>query len=367
MYKLIGAGLAALLLVAACNRPVQGGRDTIDFVKAIAADSGSPEHVLLSGFHKPANGGDIYLIGTTESCRLLGQAFLECDMFENARGNEWGDGLKDFAGEEFDYIADQAFTPYQEYLSASGPEKLREAAVRLCISALQPNCNVSIYDLDGNQAKTPAKLIVLADPWTLRYGKYDVDTLFTMTGCNVPVVSPQELMFDRVLGGEKKYFSLGVMCDSTYASKELYHELFDAKVSQHDVVGAKCFEAYVPAERGSLMAFLDCYAEAGGSEPLDALLIDNLTVDKGKLLEELKTIRDFNKEEFMRYGKLVSPDFLIVSSTEATMTECYRIMRGHNLFTHRIARPVSREYTVRPMLEGGEMQYLLIPTENVQD
>ena len=166
MYKLIGAGLAALLLVAACNRPVQGGRDTIDFVKAIAADSGSPEHVLLSGFHKPANGGDIYLIGTTESCRLLGQAFLECDMFENARGNEWGDGLKDFAGEEFDYIADQAFTPYQEYLSASGPEKLREAAVRLCISALQPNCNVSIYDLDGNQAKTPAKLIVLADPWT---------------------------------------------------------------------------------------------------------------------------------------------------------------------------------------------------------
>ncbi len=367
MYRLIGAGLAALMLLVSCNRPVQGGRDTIELVKAIAADSSSPEHVMLSGFRKPLNGGGIYIIGSPASCVQLGSKFLECDMFENARGNAWGDGLKDFAGEEFDYIADTAFAPYEAFAAKYGADKLREATVRLCLSALKPNCNVSIYDLDGNQEKTPAKLIILADPWLLGHGKADVDTLFTMTGCNVPVFSPQELMFDQVLGGDKKNFRIGVMSDSTYAAKGLYTALFDAKVKQYDVVGARCFEAAAETEGGTLLAFLDRYAESGGTEPLEALLVDDLTIDIHQLQAELKAIRDFNKEEFLRYGKLVSPDFKIISSSELTMTACYREMRSSNLFTHRIARPVSREFTVRPMLDGNEMQYLLIPSENVQN
>ena len=367
MYRLFGAGLAALLLVAACNPPVQGGRDTIDLVKAIAADSGSPEHILLSGFRKPHNGGSVYIIGETESCRQIGTAFLECDMFENARGMGWGDGLKDFAGEEFDYIADNTFTPYGTFVAENGNDRLREATVRLCLSSLQPNCNVSIYDLDGNQEKSQAKLIILADPWLSINGKHDVDTLFAMTGCRVPVFSPQELLFDRVLGGGKKYFRIGVMGDSTRVSKGLYSALFEDKIKQFDVVGASIFEVPSPAEGVSLAAFLDKYAGSGETLPLDALLVDDFTVDAGRLEKELMNIRDFNKEESMLYGKLISPEFVIVSSTEVTMTACYHEMREHNLFTHRIARPFCREYIARPMTDGGRMQYLLIQSENVQN
>ena len=367
MHRLLAAGLAALLLLASCERSAPGGRDTIDLVKTIASDIDAPEYALLSGFQKPAAGGDICIIGTAETCRRLGDAFLRCDMFENARGMNWSDGLKDFAGEEFAFIVDDTFTPYQGFVAEHGEQSLREAAVRMSLAALKNNCNISIYDLDGNQEKNPAKMIILADPWLFRDGKFDIDTLFTLTGCGVPVLSPQELMFDEVLGKGKKAFNMAVLCDSCFVGTGLYPGFFESKVKQYDVVGAHCFEAPTDLDGGLLVRLLDKYVEAGGTQPLDALLVDDLKVDMIGLRAELNAIRDYSKEESMRYGKLISPDFKLVSSTTVTMTACYREFREKSLFTHRIAQPVSREYNIKPRLDGNIMQFLLIPSENVQN
>ena len=90
-------------------------------------------------------------------------------------------------------------------------------------------------------------------------------------------------------------------------------------------------------------------------------------VDKRALLDELKLIRDFSREEFMRYGRLISPDFTIFSSSELTMKYCYLKLRQMSLFTHRIAYPQIKSYTIKPLPGGSTLEFLMIPSENVQN
>ena len=367
MRRIILPVLPLVLALLACKPGPQSGRDTISLVKVIASETGNPEHSLLASFHKVPSSGDIYIIGTPGSCDMICRDFLSCDVYENARGREWSDGLKDFAGETFACVRDYDHTPYDTLMVHNGEEALRELAVRYALSAISSKCSVSVYDLDGNHEKNPAKMIILADPWLLDKGKFDIDTLFTLTGCKVPVLSPQELLMDAALGGGKKYFNCGILCDSTYLSGGVYPALFAHETRSRDIIGARCFASATPASGCILCAFLDAYQEAGNSEPLDALLIDDWSVDPVTVQKEVEAIKDFNREEYLRYGKLLAADFAVFHSSAITMSACYSLLRERSLFTHRIAQPESVDYVVKPYPEASDMRFLLIPSENVQD
>jgi len=367
MKRILFPGLLLILALTSCDRNVQGGRDTIALVKAIASDNSRYEHVLLSSFSKLPSSGDICLIGSPESCRLISESFLACDIAENARGRDWSDGLKDFAGEIFASVSDGRFSPYGAFVAEHGRDSLRDLAVRLAIAALDSKCSASIYDLDGNLVKTPAKVIILADPWLLGCGKFDIDTLFAMTSCTVPVLSPQDLLLDAALGGEKKYFNIGIVCDSLYLKDGVYGELFAAKAREYDILGARCFPSPATGTVDVLASFLEDYVQSGNTDTLDAVLIDDWSVDEDALRKEIAAMRDYNREEYMRYGKLLSPHFTVFTSSSITMKSCYSLLRERSLFTHRIAQPRSRSYTVAPRLDANGTQFLLIPSENVQD
>lgn len=358
--------LLAFLAASSCTVN-EVGRDTIGFVKTIASDTDSPEHVMLAGFAKVPSSGDIYIVGTPEAFGMLSKEFVDCDVHENARGRIQSDGLKDFAGETFAGICDSAFTPYEVYSSEYGPEALRGLAVRYALAALSPSCNISIYDLDGNKPKNPAKMIILADPWLMYEGKFDIDTLFMLTGCKVPVISPTDLLLDAALGGEKKYFNTGLLCDSTHIASGVYPALFEYKAREKDIVGAHCFTAATPANVNALSAFLDAYMQAGNEAPLDAIMIDDWSVDIEAVNNELEAIRDFNREDYLLYGKLISPDFKLFCSSEITMEACYGLLRSRSLFTHRIAPPATAAYVVKSAPDTSDKPFLLIPSENVQD
>ena len=358
---------AVLAVLPSCRQETKGGRDTIPYVKAVVSDTEGVAYKLLSGMSRVPSSGDIYILGSEAPVKLIGSKYAECDVFENARGREWSDELKDFAGETFSCICDQTFAPYKAFCDSFGPDCLREAAVRLALSALSPKCSVSIFDLDGNLEKTPAKMIILADPWLVEYGKFDIDTLFTLTSCKVPVISPEDLAFEALLGGGKKYFNIGILGDSLNVGKGLYPAMFSTKTGQYDIVGAHMFEAAAEPGASALAAFLDSYAESGNTVPLDALLVDDWNADVAAMQKELKDIRDFSREESMKYGKYLSADFAIFSVPDITMAACYRMLRERGMFTHRIAQPQVRDFVARPRPDGAEMQFLLIPSGNVQD
>lgn len=366
MRRVLYTCLSILLLAASCVRQEHTGRDTIALVKSIAADNTSPDRIMLEGFSKPSSAGNIFVLGASRECALIGRTFVECDIFDNVRARSYSDGLKDFAGETFALVDDVTYTPYSEFVDAYTEDALRELSVRLTLSLLRDKCNMSIYDIEGNAAKAPAKMIILADPWMQRCGKFDVDTLFSLTSCKVPVISPQDLLLDAAFAGEKKYFNVGLMCDSLNHKSGIYGSIFKEKTTQHKIMGARYFEApSSQSETGRLESFLDSYIESGRTEPLDVLLVDDWSVDLGQMREALSNIRDFSKEESMRYGKCISPDFVILGSSELTMKECYLLLRKLSLFTHRIALPQQEQYVIMPQPGGEEMQYMLIPGKDV--
>ena len=366
MGKLFTTVSIILLLGVSCLRQEPSGRDTIDYVKEIAQDSSLPEHQLLAGFSKLPSGGDIAIIGSEASCMQLGEYFIECDKFENVRGIQRGDDLKDFAGETFSLLCDTAYTPYGSFIEENGEEALRESAVRMALSALSSKCSVSVYDLEGNCAKNPAKMIILADPWLLQNGKFDIDTLFTLTSCKVPVISPQGLMMDAVFGGEKKYFNIGIICDSSYVGKGIYPALFEAKAKEHGIVGARFFEAPACGNAGNKIAcFLESYIQSGRTDPIDAILVDDWSLDMSELEQNLLDIRDLSREESLLYGKYLGPVCLLAGSSDLTMAACYEKLRELSLFTHRIALPQLKSYTVSARPAGSETPFLLISSDNV--
>ena len=353
--------IACLLLLAAvsCHRSPAPGREPVKLVKDIVSGADAGANVI-SASGMPASSGEIYIAGAPESCRLLRDKFVSCDIFENVRGRSWSDGLKDFAGETFSCISDWANTPYGELVKTGSADSLRELAVRYALAALDTKYNISVYDLDGNGTKVPAKAIVFPDPWLYEYGKFDVDTLFSITGLGVSVISPQDLMFNAVFGGERKCFNIGLICDSTAVGTGIYPAIFKDKTREHGIMGAKFFEASVSQEPGSLYRFLDAYIASGNDEPLDAIIVDDPRLDKERMEEELQAARDFSREEYMNYGKLISTFLTMQFSSELVMQECYSILRKGSLFTHRIAQPASRSYIVSPRPWVEDMQFLLI-------
>ncbi|MBR4809695.1 MAG: hypothetical protein IK031_05390 [Bacteroidales bacterium] len=358
MSKLYRLSVLLLMAAVSCTHTVTPGRDTIPLVKDIASGYEAAQAKVLADHGKPLPADEVFIAGSPSYTALLADKFLNSDIFDNIRGGQWSDGLKDFAGETFSCIADGTFAPYGK----TDPMRLRELAVRYSVAALDTKCNVSIYDLDGNAEKSSAKILILSDPWLCEYGKFDIDTLFAITGVKVPVISPQDLMFDAVFGGDRKAFNVGIICDSTYLGTGIYPSIFRTKAAEHGLVGANCFEGC-----GSLYAFLDEYIAAGNTVPIDAILVDDLALDPADLGRELAAIRDFSMEQSMKYGKFVAPSLEIISSSVLTMQECYRTLRSGGLFTHKIAQPDSRFYTVKPRPEAEGAEFLLIPTVNVQN
>lgn len=359
--------LPVLLLAAACSGPVPSGRAALPLVMDIASGRATAERGVIDSRQGPLSAGDIYIAGSPAACRLLCADFLDCDVFDNVRGRSFSDDLKDFAGETFACIEDDVFSPYGELISAGDTATLRELAVRYALAALDDKCNVSQFDLDGNAAKTPAKLLILADPWMHEYGMFDVDTLFSLTSCPVNLVSPQSLMMDEVLGGSQKSFNIGIICDSIYVGKGIYPAIFRSKCRQFDIVGARCFEASVSGREGSLYEFLDKYIASGRSEALDAILVDDRALQYGAVESEILAARDLNREESMNYGKLIAPGLRVVRSSDLTMRWCYEVLRSGDLFTHKIALPQASFYSVRKNPVEGGAHFLLIPASNVQD
>ena len=357
--------LPVLAALVSCTRPAETGRQPIPLVSEIVKGTAVESGIVVAAA-TPQAGSDIYIAGSPDFSRRLRDRFLSCDIFENVRGKSWSDGLKDFAGETFCCISDEAHTPYDTLACSSpqGPDSLRELAVRYAIAALDGKYNISVYDLDGNGTKLPAKIIVLADPWLYEYGKFDVDTLFSQMSCTVPVISPQDLLFDAAVGAEHKCFNIGLICDSTCVGKGIYQSIYRAKTAQHDVVGTRFFESAPGPGPGSLYRFLDAYAEAGNTAPLDAILVDDPNADIDLLKEELNAARDFSREESLNYSKYVPSGMLLESSQELVMRECYSLLRKGSLFTHRIAQPASKSFSVSPRPWVEDMQFLLIGEED---
>ncbi len=132
------------------------------------------------------------------------EQFLAMDSFNNKTGEENPDGLPDFAGENFVYLADQANMPYGVYSSRNKTDYLKELII-----------NDAKFLTTGENS---SKIVVIACNTATAYGLKDVEEMLLKNGKGVKVIGVIDAGVDGALSSisesEKvsgESFAIGVM------------------------------------------------------------------------------------------------------------------------------------------------------------
>lgn len=360
--------LTTVLIVVACVPQTPTGRNTVPFVREILSDKSSPEFDLLASYSRPDTQGDIYFIGPTESCTRIVGAMLNQDNLDNIDGVAGDDGLKDFAGETLACIVDTLSYTYPQLVADRKEYVVRERAVRLALAAVDTTCHLSPYDLEGMGSKLPAKMIVLADPTFAQYGKFDIDTLFSTTGCGIPVISPLDAMFDEVFEtAGTRPVRVGLICEPRFAESYTYQARFTKAMRRHGNEGSKCIVLPTRSEGGVMKSFLDDFMAGHFAFQLDFIVIDDITLNVDELKSELASLISVMNEESMTYSRCIASEFSVLDPASSVSRRCYQILRKDNLFTHNIAKPQVSLYfpALNPNEENDSI--ILIPGTYVQN
>lgn len=337
---------AIALAFTACSQQTQVGQQTVPYVKAILADRNSYEHGLIFSYDDTQCHALVTVIGSPDRASALADSFLSCDAHDNVDGRMAADGLPDFSGERIAVVLDQANAPYQGYLDAGNEQYLRELTVRQVVSAIDTLCYISPFDRNGMGRKSTSKLIVLASPYMSAYGRFDADTLFASAGVKSPVVCPIDEAFAKVFSHahSKEGLNVGVISSPGGMASGAYGIVFNKYARKYGLMGSECVVFETGDAEDPLVEFTDKYLSAGYTDPLDAIIVDDFTLDVDEIRASQMRVTSVMSEESLTYSKLFTKDFMIYDTMSAATEACYRLMRERNIFTHNVAYPQGEAY-----------------------
>lgn len=362
-----------------CTPQVEVSPNAIPYVRQILSDQSGPEMAVLSASNSINSSDNIFLIGSAERCRALSERFLTSDEHDNVDGKFVPDMLPDFSGENISSIYDGYNSPYKKFLENGTEESLKEISVKNAIMALDTVCHVSPYDKVGLGYKKRAKIIVLTSPYNACYGYFDVDTLFRSAGCVVPVICPVSALIENVFDNHAGNLMVGVVARKDEVESGIYARLVDEIAAKKGREGAECVTFAVESpvyietvtEEGdtlsvvdmhkfenALLQFMDNYIAAGYEKPLDALVIDDFTIDFKEMKETLSHITSVMSEESLTYNHLFAKDFELLDVTRSVMEECYRVLRENCSFSHKIKYPTWNAYLTVKNPESDEFMLI---------
>ena len=349
--------LALPLFLFSCSRQSEP-RTTIPLVKDIVA---------RQEFNPAGSQGGIYIIGESERVRSLRDKFLSADFRDNITGRLKRDSIPDFAGEVFCCVLDSVNLPYDRYIIDNNNLGLREVAVYNAVEAIDSISHLSPYDDSGRGRKTPAKMIIFASPELSNCGVFDVDTLARLSGSAMPVGSMLDAMCQRLFKTHRGNLNVGVISKSGNLAGGSYSTVIRqyARLNGRSSCNVTVFA--VSPEGDPLREFLDKYIDTGNPAPLDALLVDDETIDTPSMIRSLGSLRSIMSSDFLVYDKYFSPSFDILDGELSAIQWCYHALRDNNLFSHRITYPVCENFYTADSPVPGSFPFIMISLRtNVQ-
>lgn len=336
--------LGAFLLLASCHERQVPVRDTIPYVKQLAADTAGT-YSLLESYRSAGTVGSIAVIGEPEAAYRLATRLLAADEIDNIDGKARPDRLPDFAGESFDILLDQYNAPYTR-LAASSPDSLREVAVRNVVISIDSVAYSNALDPMSRLRKSRAKVFVLANSLLSEYGRFDIDTLFKMTGREALVLTPVEAMLESAA----KSGCRSVAIWAPQEARSAYEHVAQAVAPEMEVTVVSTTGNGIlrPAFRDMLRIFRTLKPKA----TLDAVLLDSFDVDVDELAAEKEHIHRQITEEDMAFDRILTPQFRFIEPNASLTSALYRLLRERNLFTHDIAYPSVRYYQTEENRDG---------------
>ena len=144
------------------------------------------------------------------------EVLLNADMVNNISGKMGADGVPDFAGEDFTYLADRANMPYGNYAAENKQDFFRELVVKDALFLLDNNYWTSASDKELSGAKQPCKILVIACNTATAWGLEDVSTLLEQSNTGVKVIgvinAGVNALYDKIHNsGSKDSIAVGVL------------------------------------------------------------------------------------------------------------------------------------------------------------
>lgn len=320
------------------------------FVDRVLNDSTEAGHGILAGYDRTNQNGSIALVGPADECSVLAAYLASADIFDNVDGKREGDGLPDFAGETFASCMDLSGVPY----SRRNEEDVREIALRGALFAVSDSC--SFADRPGKRAKKPAKIILFPSSFMSVGGRRDVDTLFSVSGLDIPLISHADVLAERASCISGNGSRIGVWASQDVLAGGVYASVFHEMSMKKGHIDYVCYspEGYLDIKEG-FRRFLDMYAASSGDRPLSVLLLDDIYLSA--------YADDFRKyaavlQKDRKYSGLLAEDFKVLDALSAMAMATFRVMRTHNSFTHKVALPESVSYVAESGEELERMRYV---------
>ena len=116
------------------------------------------------------------------------EVLLNADMIDNISGKTGADGVPDFAGEAFTYLADRANMPYGNYAAENKQDFFRELVVKDALFLLDNKFWTNPADKQRAGEKQPCKILVIACNTATAWGLQDVSNLLQLSGTGVKVI-----------------------------------------------------------------------------------------------------------------------------------------------------------------------------------
>ena len=154
------------------------------------------------------------------------EAFLTMDSFNNVTGEEVSDGVLDFAGEDFIYLADQANMPYGVYSSVGKTDYLKELIIK----------DAKFL----NAAPNNTKLIIVACNTATAYGLDDIKRYLAEDGKGISVIGVIESGAGAALNSilkDEPLFGVGVLATVGTIASGGYENTLRKMVAERSYTG----------------------------------------------------------------------------------------------------------------------------------
>lgn len=180
--------LIVLFFVRRCSQKDEVVEVLLPITDKALNDSTSNYYANFKAYPKEHNKLAIGIFDSGTGGLTVLEKFLSLDSFDNISGAQTSDGILDYAGEQFIYLADQANMPYGNYDAVGKSDYLKELVVKDALFLLDKHYYQNKMDEFPLGEKSQVKIIVIACNTATAYGLSEVKTLLDKSGTNIKVI-----------------------------------------------------------------------------------------------------------------------------------------------------------------------------------
>lgn len=188
MNKLLIAFTAVLLCACGSNKKVEPKPTLSPIMEKALTDVNSRYYADFASFPAQKKMLPIGVFDSGTGGLTVLEVLLSADYIDNITGELHPDGIADFEGENFTYLADKANMPYGNYAAAGKEEFFKELVVKDALFLLGNKYYLNHVDRDPQGAKEHSKIIIIACNTATAYGLNDIQTLLQQSNTGVKVI-----------------------------------------------------------------------------------------------------------------------------------------------------------------------------------